>query len=142
MAQKTGSMEYGTAGDQDRSPALAGVTYRLGDPRTVRQIFLTINDRVGPAGRQPFEVFITTAEARQFGWLAALARVISALLRRGVDPAPLARELAEIRDPVGGRHAPDGRWIPSLAAEIGLCLEQHLRRCRTSAAASSVRQAG
>jgi ribonucleoside-diphosphate reductase alpha chain len=56
-----------------------------------------------------------------------MTRLISAVFRRERDPSFLVEELKSIYDPNGGYFS-EGRFIPSLAADIGLVVEKHLHK--------------
>jgi hypothetical protein len=62
-----------------------------------------------------------------FQWIVALTRIISAVFRKGGDCTFLVEELRSVFDPRGGYFKKGGRFMPSLVAEIGEVLEQHLR---------------
>jgi hypothetical protein len=58
----------------------------------------------------------------------ALTRVISAVFRKGGDCTFLVEELKAVFDPQGGYFKPGGRFMPSLVAEIGWAIEDHLQK--------------
>jgi len=62
-----------------------------------------------------------------YQWIAALTLIISAVFRKGGDCTFLVEELRSVFDPKGGYMMRGGRWMPSLVAEIGEVLEQHLK---------------
>ena len=61
-----------------------------------------------------------------FQWIVALTRIISAVFRKGGDVTFLVEELHSVFDPKGG-YFKKGKYTPSLVAEIGDAIEQHLR---------------
>ncbi|MBP6482187.1 MAG: NrdJb, partial [Pseudomonadales bacterium] len=61
-----------------------------------------------------------------FQWVLALTRVVSAVFRKGGDCTFLVEELKAVFDPKGGYFKKGGRFMPSLVAEIGECIEKHL----------------
>jgi ribonucleoside-diphosphate reductase alpha chain len=111
----------------ERSPVLAGFTYKLSWPGQDNALYITIND-IERAGRLcPFEIFINTKNLEHYAWTVALTRMISAVFRRGGDLAFVVDELKAIFDPQGGRWI-EGRYVPSLLAAIGEVIERHMIR--------------
>ena len=96
-------------------------------------LYLTINDIILNEGtdhelRRPFEVFINSKNMDHFQWIVALTRVISAVFRKGGDCTFLVEELKAVFDPQGGYYKPGGKFMPSLVAEIGWAIEDHLQK--------------
>ncbi|MBF0424837.1 MAG: TSCPD domain-containing protein [Magnetococcales bacterium] len=110
-----------------RPEVLQGETYKIRDPLSDHAYYITINDIPLPDGRRwPREIFINSKCMENFAWIVALTRVISAVFRATEDVAFLAEELRSVFDPRGGYFKPGGKYMPSLVADIGACLEQHL----------------
>jgi len=105
----------------ERPDELTGRTYKLKTPLAEAALYLTINDCDG----KPFELFINSKDMKNYQWIVALTRVISAVFRHGGDCSFLIDELNSIQNPSGG-YFKRGKYIPSLVAEIGGILEQHL----------------
>lgn len=80
-----------------RPPRLCGFTERKETP--IGTLFLTLND----VGGQPFEVFAQIGKAGSdvAAFTEAIARLVSLVLRCGVDPAEVAEQLSGI----GGRRS-------------------------------------
>ena len=57
-----------------------------------------------------------------------MTRVISAVFRKGGDCTFLAEELKAVFDPQGGYFKRGGKFMPSLVAEIGEAIEDHLTK--------------
>ena len=115
-----------------RPEKLVGNTYKIKTPVTEHALYITINDIVMFEGtaqehRRPFEIFINSKNMEHFQWIVALTRVMSAVFRKGGDITFLVEELHSVFDPSGGYFKKGGKYIPSLVAEIGEVLEQHLR---------------
>jgi hypothetical protein len=115
----------------ERPPLLAGATYKIKTPLTEHALYVTINDIVLNEGtehelRRPFEMFINSKSMEHFQWIVALTRIISAVFRKGGDVTFLVEELRSVFDPRGGYFKKGGRFMPSLVAEIGDVLEEHL----------------
>ncbi len=116
----------------ERPPVLSGQTYKIKTPLSEHALYVTINDLVLNAGseqelRLPFEMFVNSKSMEHFQWIVALTRIVSAVFRKGGDCAFLVEELRSVFDPRGGYIKKGGQFMPSLVAEIGDVLEQHLR---------------
>nr|WP_297501922.1 hypothetical protein [Ferrovum sp.] len=114
-----------------RPEKLVGNTYKIKTPVTDHALYITINDIVMNAGtpqehRRPFEIFINSKNMEHFQWIVALTRVMSAVFRKGGDITFLVEELHSVFDPKGGYFKKGGKYIPSLVAEIGEVLKEHL----------------
>lgn len=115
-----------------RPDKLVGNTYKIKTPVTEHALYITINDVIMNEGtpqehRRPFEIFINSKNMEHFQWIVALTRVMSAVFRKGGDITFLVEELHSVFDPSGGYFKKGGRYIPSLVAEIGEVVEQHLQ---------------
>ncbi|WP_409422204.1 NrdJb [Pseudaeromonas sp. ZJS20] len=115
-----------------RPEKLMGTTYKLKTPEHISEhsLFITINDMVLNEGteyetRRPFEIFINSKSMEHYQWIVALTRIISAVFRKGGDITFLVEELRSVFDPRGG-YWNKGKYVPSLIAEIGNVIEQHL----------------
>ncbi len=116
----------------ERPEMLFGSTYKLKTPLSEHALYVTINDIVLNAGtphetRRPFEIFINSKNMDHFQWIVALTRIISAVFRKGGDVTFLVEELKAVFDPRGGYFKKGGKYMPSLVAEIGDVIENHLR---------------
>ncbi|MDD3650008.1 hypothetical protein [Immundisolibacter sp.] len=116
----------------ERPETLRGTTYKIKTPLTEHALYVTINDIVLNPGTEhehyrPFEIFINSKNMEHFQWIVALTRIISAVFRKGGDITFLVEELKAVFDPRGGYFKKGGRYMPSLVAEIGDVIEQHLR---------------
>jgi hypothetical protein len=116
----------------ERPDVLLGSTYKVKTPLSEHALYVTINDVVLNAGtahesRRPFEVFINSKNMDHFQWIVALTRIISAVFRKGGDVTFLVEELKAVFDPRGGYFKKGGKYMPSLVAEIGDAIENHLR---------------
>ncbi|MBI2994366.1 MAG: NrdJb [Gammaproteobacteria bacterium] len=117
----------------ERPAMLAGETYKIKTPQSEHALYVTINDIVLNPGtehelRRPFEIFINSKNMDHFQWIVALTRIMSAVFRKGGDVTFLVEEMRSVFDPRGGYFKGGGRFMPSLVAEIGDALEEHLRR--------------
>lgn len=115
-----------------RPDKLIGNTYKIKTPVTEHALYITINDIIMNEGtpqehRRPFEIFINSKNMEHFQWIVALTRVMSAVFRKGGDVTFLVEELHSVFDPNGGYFKKGGKYIPSLVAEIGEVVEQHLQ---------------
>jgi len=116
-----------------RPEMLVGSTYKIKTPQSEHALYITINDMVLNAGteheeRRPYEVFINSKNMEHFQWVLALTRVISAVFRKGGDITFMVEELKAVFDPKGGYFKKGGTYMPSLVAEIGHAIEQHMKQ--------------
>ncbi|MBL1261957.1 MAG: NrdJb [Thiotrichaceae bacterium] len=116
----------------ERPDMLLGSTYKVKTPLTEHALYVTVNDVILNQGtehelRRPFEVFINSKNMDHFQWIVALTRIISAVFRKGGDVTFLVEELRSVFDPRGGYFKRGGKFMPSLVAEIGEVIDQHLR---------------
>jgi hypothetical protein len=116
----------------ERPEMLLGSTYKITTPLSEHALYVTINDVILNDGtehelRRPFEMFINSKNMDHFQWIVALTRIISAVFRKGGDVIFLVEELRSVFDPHGGYFKKGGKFAPSLVAEIGDVLENHLR---------------
>lgn len=114
-----------------RADVLVGNTYKIKTPASDHALYITINDTVVNEGapdehRRPFEIFINSKNMEHFQWIVALTRVISAVFRKGGDVTFLVEELNSVFDPAGGYFKKGGKFVPSLVAEIGDVIKQHM----------------
>lgn len=114
----------------ERPEKLSGTTYKIKPPTSEHAMYITINDVVLNEGtphetRHPYEMLIHSKNTEQFQWVSALARLISAVFRKGGDISFLVDELKHVFDPKGG-YFKKRQMIPSEVAEIGMMIEQHL----------------
>jgi len=112
---------------EKRPEELSGTTYKIKTPQSADAFYITINDFVKHGHHRPYELFINTKNLQHFSWIVAISRLISAVFRN--DPAPtfLVDELKSVYDPNGG-YFKRGKYIPSMAAEIGYVIEAHLTK--------------
>ena len=116
----------------ERPEVLIGSTYKIKSPLVEHAMYVTINDIVLNAGtehelRRPFEIFINSKNMDHFQWIVALTRIISAVFRKGGDVTFLVDEMKAVFDPRGGYFKAGGVYMPSIVAEIGACVEEHLK---------------
>ncbi len=116
----------------ERPEQLLGSTYKIKTPLSEHALYVTVNDVVLNEGtehevRRPFEIFINSKNMDHFQWIVALTRIVSAVFRKGGDMTFLVEELRSVFDPRGGYFKRGGKYMPSLVAEIGDCIESHLK---------------
>jgi len=114
-----------------RPEVLQGSTYKIKTPLSEHALYVTINDITLNPGtehelRRPFEIFINSKNLEHFQWIIALTRILSAVFRKGGDVTFLVDELRSVFDPQGGYFKKGGRYTPSIVAEIGDVIEQHM----------------
>ncbi|MBL4851716.1 MAG: NrdJb [Gammaproteobacteria bacterium] len=115
----------------ERPDVLIGSTYKIKTPLSDHALYVTVNDIILNQGtehelRRPFEIFINSKNMDHFQWIVALTRIMSAVFRKGGDITFLVEELHSVFDPRGGYFKKGGKFVPSLVAELGNVIEQHL----------------
>ncbi|OOG61795.1 NrdJb [Rhodanobacter sp. B04] len=116
----------------ERPETLIGSTFKIKSPLFEHALYVTINDIVLNAGtpheqRRPFEIFINSKNMDHFQWIVALTRILSAVFRKGGDVTFIVEELKAVFDPRGGYFKAGGVYMPSIVAEIGAVIEQHMK---------------
>jgi hypothetical protein len=116
----------------ERPETLVGSTYKIKSPLFEHALYVTINDIVLNKGteheqQRPFEIFINSKNMDHFQWIVALTRIMSAVFRKGGDVTFLVEEMKAVFDPRGGYFKAGGVYMPSIVAEIGSVVEQHLK---------------
>ena len=116
----------------ERPEVLVGSTYKIKSPLVEHAMYVTINDVVLNLGtaheqRRPFEIFINSKNMDHFQWIVALTRIMSAVFRKGGDVTFLVEELKAVFDPRGGYFKAGGVYMPSIVAEIGAVVEEHMK---------------
>ena len=116
----------------ERPEVLIGSTYKIKSPLVEHAMYVTINDIVLNADtrheqRRPFEIFINSKSMEHFQWIVALTRIMSAVFRKGGDVTFLVEEMKAVFDPRGGYFKAGGVYMPSLMAELGYIVEEHLK---------------
>jgi hypothetical protein len=115
-----------------RPEMLIGSTYKIKTPVSDHAMYVTINDIVLNSGtehelRRPFEIFVNSKSMEHFQWIVALTRIMSAVFRKGGDVTFLVDEMKAVFDPRGGYFKAGGVYMPSLVAELGAIVEEHLK---------------
>ena len=116
----------------ERPEQLIGSTFKIKSPLFEHALYVTINDIVLNSGtkheqRRPFEIFINSKNMDHFQWIVALTRILSAVFRKGGDVTFIVEELKAVFDPRGGYFKAGGVYMPSIVAEIGAVIEQHMK---------------
>lgn len=110
-----------------RPTDLHGATYKIKTPQSEHALYITINNMELDGVVHPYEMFINSKNMDHFQWVIALTRLVSAVWRKGGDSKFLVEELKNVFDPKGGYYKRGGVYMPSLVAEIGSVIEQHLK---------------
>jgi hypothetical protein len=117
-----------------RPELLLGSTYKIKPGDSEHAMYVTINDIILNENtpyehRRPFEIFINSKNMEQFQWVVGLTRLMSAVFRKGGDITFLVDEMKSVFDPKGGYWKPgSGKFMPSVIAEIGYVIEDHLAK--------------
>ncbi len=110
-----------------RPDELEGRTYRIkvGDQKSV---YLTVNDMIEENGEtRPFEIFLRSGDTTHDEWMVAIARTVSAIMRRPYGARFVAEGFKRIHSPTtGGFMQGGGGYQPSILAAIGTKLLQHM----------------
>jgi hypothetical protein len=117
----------------ERPECLEGSTYKIKSPLFEHALYVTINDIILNQGTQheqsrPFEIFVNSKNMEHFQWAVALTRVMSAVFRKGGDVTFIVEELKAVFDPRGGYYKSGGVYMPSVVAELGAVIEDHMKR--------------
>lgn len=117
----------------ERPERLEGHTYKIKSPLFEHALYVTINDIVLNQGtehelRRPYEIFVNSKNMEHFQWMVALTRIMSAVFRKGGDVTFLVEELKAVFDPRGGYFKAGGVYMPSIVAELGVVIEDHLKK--------------
>lgn len=115
----------------ERPERLEGSTYKIKSPLFEHALYVTLNDILLNEGtahehRRPFEIFVNSKNMEHFQWAVALTRVMSAVFRKGGDVTFMVEELKAVFDPRGGYYKTGGIYMPSVVAELGYVIEDHL----------------
>ncbi len=116
----------------ERPEVLIGSTYKIKSPLVEHAMYVTLNDIVLNPGtehelRRPFEIFVNSKSMEHFQWIVALTRIMSAVFRKGGDVTFLVDEMKAVFDPRGGYFKAGGVYMPSLVAELGAIVEEHMK---------------
>lgn len=126
VLSKPGETSSSTVPDRltDRPEVLSGRTYKIKWPSLSSALYLTVNsDEAGV----PFEIFISSKDAKYHDWATALTVMITSIFRKGGDISFVATELQQIQALHDGAFL-DKKHHPSLPAYIGYTLEKHLQQ--------------
>jgi ribonucleoside-diphosphate reductase alpha chain len=103
-----------------RPEVLAGCTYKIKWPSWESAIYITINE----FRDKPYEVFISSKDARYQEWIIALSVLISIIVRKADDPMQILSELRQIQSTHDSAFIGKKRY-GSLLAKISEVLEAH-----------------
>lgn len=112
----------------ERPESLSGRTYKVKWPSLSSALYLTVNST---DDGQPFEVFISSKDAKFHDWATALTVMITAIFRKGGDISFVSRELQQIQS-LNDSAFFEGKHHPSLAAYVGWLLERHITGVSTT----------
>ena len=101
---------------------MEGCTYKIKWPSLPSALYVTINDW---DDGQPYEMFISSTSAKYAEWTTALTRMISSIMRQGIDIRFIPEELQQVASAHDGAWI-DGTYYPSLVAYIGKIIERHI----------------
>jgi hypothetical protein len=114
-----------------RDDELYGKTYKIKIASLEHAVYVTVNRMMVDDVYYPYEVFINSKNVEHLQYITAITRLISSVMRKGGNVRFIAEELMQVFDANGGHWTKKGangekpRFMPSLVAEIGLCLSKH-----------------
>lgn len=103
-----------------RPPVLEGTTYRIKPNPDESWLYITINDY----NDMPIEIFFTSRDSTHQEYLGMLGDVITTLYRRGEPGIHIVKDLLKHQSNGGGGWY-KGKYIPSIAAAIGMIMKEH-----------------
>jgi len=106
-----------------RPEMLHGVTYKIPWPSLTSAVFVTINDH----DDKPFEIFISSKDARHQDWASALTVMVSTIFRTSEDIQFVPDELMQIQS-MNDAGWLNGKFYGSLIAYIGEVIDRHLKK--------------
>lgn len=113
----------------NRPDQLDGPTYVV--PMDDGKMYVTVNELDGKA----YEIFARYDKKEQHEIVVLITRLASMALREGVPLDVVARELKDIHSPVTNHMVPGTNIMArSLAARIGMTLEDHITNFKKAAA--------
>ena len=110
------------------------MTYRSQHPDRRYRVYVTINHNFDHVTQQwrPYEIFISPSDASAYQWLSYSSRRDTRMLRNRDDIAALITEMKETFDTGASGYLSQGKYIPSVIAEIGFILEEHVEQLKHS----------
>lgn len=112
----------------ERPDNIQGKTYKIKPGDSDFAYYVTINDIVLDTGeRRPYELFINTKDITHFQWVLLVTRLVSAIFRHGGNYLFILDEMKAVIDPKGGYFKKGAGFMPSLVADIGSVIEQHIK---------------
>lgn len=97
--EKKGSEKFPELPFMRRPSTLQGKTYKIKYGQQLKNIYITVNSH--PEHNVPYEVFINSSDVRDIQWMQFIARLITALLKRGGDNQFVIAQGKKIHDPNG-----------------------------------------
>lgn len=111
----------------DRPEQITGKTYKIKPVCIPCALYITINDITVDGVTRPYEIFINCKHTDSFQWIMIFTRLVSAIFRNGGSYTFIIDEMKAIFDPHGGYFKKGAGFMPSLVADIGSVIEQHVQ---------------
>lgn len=108
---------------EDRPIDLQGTTYKVKWPSMAASMYITINYYEN----KPYEIFFASKDARYSDWMTGLTLMISSILRSGMDPSFIPRELKQVIS-MHDTAWDNGKFFGSLVSRIGNVIEMDFIR--------------
>jgi hypothetical protein len=109
-----------------RPDEITGKTYKIKPAGIDHAMYITINDILVDGVIRPYELFINCKHVESFQWVMIFTRLVSAVFRNGGEYQFIIDEMKATFDPAGGYFKKGHGFVPSLVADIGLVIEQHV----------------
>jgi len=110
----------------ERPEEINGKTYKIKPVGMDHAMYITINDITIDGVVRPYEIFINCKHVESFQWVMIFTRLVSAVFRNGGEYQFAIDEMKAVFDPAGGYFVRGQGFVPSLVANIGLVIEQHI----------------
>ena len=127
---KKGETQPTTIYPLEREEILSSRTYKV--KYNNWSYYITISNQLVEGKQKPFELLIESKNPEYFEWLKAIALLISAILRNGIDIGFLLKELSGIMSPTGSGWAKilgkKNKNYSSILNIIGEVLEYHIQQ--------------
>ena len=109
----------------DRPKELPSKTYKVRLPTMKEAYYITISDMLKDNTYHPWEMFVSTKNLVNAGYITALTKLISKLLRSDIPIKEVISELKSVYDPEGGFFY-EGEQVYSFSCVLGKLLERHI----------------
>ena len=115
-----------------RPDVLQGKTYKITPAIMDEADYITVNAGLSDEELRPVAIFINSKDMRNFEWVSAMTRLISAQFQQpGPFPKFVIEEMKDSHDANGGYFLQGGGGkVASVVAHVGLILEKHCKELK------------